>query len=104
MELAFRIDTVERDGATVLIVVGELDIATAPVLDEKLQAATADRAGPVIVDLDGVSFMDSSGLQVVVAHTLARQNGAQVLLTRGSAQVHRLFEVSGMLDHLPFTG
>ena len=58
-------------------------MATAPVLDEKLQAATADRAGPVIVDLDAVSFMDSSGLQVVVAHTLARQNGAQVLADKG---------------------
>ena len=99
---SFGINTVERDGATVLIVVGEVDLATAPALDDKLRAATADCDGPVIVDLDRVSFMDSSGLQVLVSHTLSSQNGCEVLLTRGSPQVQRLFEVSGMLEHLPF--
>ena len=103
LEPCFGIDLVERDGTTVVIVVGEVDLATAPVLDQKLKAATADRDGPVIVDLDRVGFMDSSGLQVLVAHTLSGQNGCQVLLTKGSPQVQRLFEVSGMLDHLPFT-
>ena len=85
-----------------LVVVGEVDLATAPLLDEKLRAATANCDGPVIVDLDRVSFMDSSGLQVLVSHTLSSQNGCEVLLTRGSPQVQRLFEVSGMLEHLPF--
>jgi anti-anti-sigma factor len=94
---------VERDGATVLIVVGEVDLATAPTLDARLQHAIVDGSRPVIVDLDQVSFMDSSGLQVLVSHTLACKTSSQVRLTQGSPQVRRLFEVSGMVDHLPFT-
>jgi anti-anti-sigma factor len=96
------IDTVERDGATVLIVVGEVDLATAPMLEEKIVAATATAAETVIIDVDRVSFMDSSGLQVLIAQTLAQGNGARLLVTRGSPQVQRLFEVSGLLEHLPF--
>jgi anti-sigma B factor antagonist len=103
LEPSFAIDIVHRDGMTVVIVVGEIDLATAPVLDEKLHAAISACDSRVIVDLDRVSFMDSSGLQVLVSHTLGADDGCEVLLTRGSPQVHRLFEVSGMLEHFPFT-
>jgi anti-sigma B factor antagonist len=99
VENSFEIKIERRDDATVLRVIGEVDLATAPLLDEKLRATTA---GTVIVDLDQVAFMDSSGLRVLVEHTRGRENGGQLLVTRGSPQVHRLFEVSGVLPHLQF--
>jgi anti-sigma B factor antagonist len=102
MDPTFGIDIVQRDDAVVVVVVGEIDIATAPALERLLIEAEATTAGSVIVDLDGVTFMDSSGLQVLVAHTLSQDNGNRLRLTRGSRQVQRLFAVSGMLDHLPF--
>jgi anti-sigma B factor antagonist len=102
MEPTFGIEIVQRDDAVVVVVIGEVDIATAPVLEQRLTEAEARDATSVIVDLDRVSFMDSTGLQVLVAHALSKDNGNRLFLTRGSAQVQRLFTISGMLDHLPF--
>jgi anti-sigma B factor antagonist len=102
MKPSFDIDIVERAGAVILVLDGEIDLATASLLEEKLRAVEAQEAADVIIDLDRVSFMDSTGLQVLVAHTLSKQNGRRVRLTQGSPQVQRLFEVSGLRDHLPF--
>jgi anti-sigma B factor antagonist len=98
----FEIEIVERDDAVVLVVEGEIDIATAPLLEQRLTEAEAGDAPRLIVDLDRVSFMDSTGLQVLVAHTLSETNGRRLRLTKGSPQVQRLFTVTGMVDHLPF--
>lgn len=98
----FEIEIIERGDALVLVVLGEIDIATAPLLEQRLTEAEAGDAAQLIVDLDQVSFMDSTGLQVLVAHTLSKTNGRRIRLTRGSPQVQRLFTVSGMADHLPF--
>jgi len=97
----FEIEIIERDDALVLVVEGEIDIATAPLLEQRLTEAEATDAPTVIIDLDRVSFMDSTGLQVLVAHSLSEANGNRILLTRGSPQVQRLFTVSWMLDPLP---
>jgi len=101
MRDAFRIEIGQRDGATVLSVTGEIDLATAPLLDEQISAVEAGDAETILVDLDRVSFIDSSGLQVLLSHVFSEQNGKRIRLTKGSPQVVRLFEVSGMLDQLP---
>jgi anti-sigma B factor antagonist len=98
----FEIEIIERDETVVLIVEGEVDIATAPLLEQRLTEVEAGDAPSVVIDLDRVSFMDSTGLQVLVAHTLSETNGRRIRVTRGSPQVQRLFSVSGMVDHLPF--
>jgi anti-anti-sigma factor len=41
--------------------VGELDIATAPVLEEWLRQAFEHHAGPIILDLTGIGFIDRAG-------------------------------------------
>lgn len=102
MEGSLHIDIAQRNGATVLSVLGEVDLATAPILDEQISAVEAGDASTIVVDLDRVSFMDSSGLQVLLAHVFSDQNGSRIRLTRGSPQVVRLFTVSGMLEQLPF--
>ena len=102
MEGSLHIDIAQRNGATVLSVLGEVDLATAPILDEQISAVEAGDASTIVVDLDRVSFMDSSGLQVLLAHVFSDENGSRIRLTRGSPQVVRLFTVSGMLERLPF--
>jgi anti-sigma B factor antagonist len=97
-----EIDIIERDNAVVLVVEGEIDIATAPLLEARLAEAEGRNQPSVIVDLDQVTFMDSTGLQVLVAHTMSEANGRRIRLTKGSPQVQRLFTISGMVDHLPF--
>jgi anti-sigma B factor antagonist len=96
------IDTVEREGAVIVFVEGEIDLATAPLFDEKLVAAEATGARTVIVDLERVSFMDSTGLKILIKHALAEANGGRVHVTPGSAQVRRLFEITGMLQRVSF--
>jgi anti-sigma B factor antagonist len=102
MDGTLHIDVAQRSGTTILSVLGEVDLATAPILDEQISAVEAGDAAMIVVDLDRVSFMDSSGLQVLLSHIFSKQNGSRIRLTRGSPQVVRLFTVSGMLEQLPF--
>ncbi len=102
MEGPLHIDVAHRNGAAVLSVLGEVDLATAPILDEQISALAAGDASTIVVDLDRVTFMDSSGLQVLLSHVFSEENGSRIRLTRGSPQVVRLFTVSGMLEQLPF--
>lgn len=98
-----NIEIVERDGSLFLMVEGEIDIASALLLDEELARAQAADTEMLVVDLDRVGFMDSTGLHVLLKYaSLSSQNGQRLRLTKGSRQVRRLFEISGTLDHLPF--
>lgn len=97
-----RIETVDRAGALVLVVQGELDIATSGLLDEALAQAQTTAAPTIVVDLDAVSFIDSTGLHVLIKHAGATENRPRVCLTRGSPQAQRLFELTGAFEYLPF--
>jgi anti-sigma B factor antagonist len=102
LDVPLRIETVERDGSLVLVVRGELDITTSPLLDEALVRAQATDAASIVVDLLAVSFIDSTGLHVLIRHTRVENPRARVVLTRGSPQTQRLFELTGASEYLPF--
>jgi anti-anti-sigma factor len=94
---------VERDGeALVVSAFGDLDLSNAKTLEAELRWAIAGDASGVILDLGGVSFLDSAGLRVVLS--MARQslrNGGRLRLLRGSAPVERVIDGSGMRHLLP---
>jgi anti-sigma B factor antagonist len=94
----------QRDGAChTLVMVGELDMASAPPLDAALHRICADGAEQVALDLSRLTFMDSTGLRVMlVAKDLCERHGCEFQLIPGPAQVQRLFEVTGLLEQLPF--
>jgi anti-anti-sigma factor len=98
----FSIESVRRDRSLVLILEGELDLATAPALDDRLAQARATEADTIVIDLLRVSFLDSSGLRVLIKHACSNQRPKQVQLTKGSPQVQRVFEIAGLVDHLQF--
>lgn len=82
---------------------GELDLASAPELDRLLSELAGDGHDRVLIDLSDLEFMDSTGLAVIVrAHRDAAANGHHVALRRGSPQVQRLFEITGLVDRLAF--
>src|SRR4051794_11981740 len=56
----------EQDGWSVLAVSGEIDMATAPMLRERIHALIADQKSNLVVDLDDVGFLDSTALGVLV--------------------------------------
>jgi anti-sigma B factor antagonist len=104
---AFHIEIVNRDGGLVVRVEGELDVATAAVLDERLREVESTELGLITIDLAGVSFIDSTGLRALVeAHVRdcagEHPAGGRLRITGGSEQAQKLFELAGVLDKLPF--
>jgi anti-sigma B factor antagonist len=86
----------------VLTLAGELDLATAPVLQERLDA-TLQGGAVVVIDLSGLSFIDSSGLGMLVqAERRLRESGGQLVLVRGPRAAHRPFELTGLDSYFEF--
>ena len=92
-----------RGGERTIQLMGELDLATAPQLRAVIGGVVLD-ASEVVIDLDGVEFMDSSGLACILeCQEACQRGGATFLLIPGKPQTTRLFEITGLLDKLPFT-
>ena len=88
-----------REAASVRVS-GELDLATAPRLERTLREALG-MARLVLLDLHEMSFMDSTGLRVLLDTSVrGRVQGASVVLAGASAQVERLLDVTGVRAQL----
>lgn len=86
-----------------LVLAGELDIASAKLLHDAVTRACDDGARELTIDLAGLEFVDSSGLAAIVyASWLCERAGCELALVPGSAEVQRVFEVTGLAEHLPF--
>lgn len=62
-----QVDCRGDDGTVVIALTGELDMASAPELEEAIDRAIASAARSVIVDLRQLEFMDSTGIRLLVA-------------------------------------
>jgi anti-sigma B factor antagonist len=81
---------------------GELDLCTAPRLAEALSQVTAG-AALVILDLSGLTFVDSTGLQVILnARAQLSAAGGRLVLVPGGPQVRRIFEITGIARRFEF--
>ena len=82
--------------ATTIAVSGELDMATAPILEEQLVRAESDGTTALLIDLRELTFMDSTGLHAfLAARNRAETNGRQLLLIGANPPVRRMFELTG---------
>ena len=95
--------TVTGDVAVVALS-GELDVAGASLLEHEMERVLADHEpATLVLDLSGLAFMDSTGLRLVVlADQQSRRRGHQLVLVRGSGDVHRVFEITRMTERLRF--
>jgi anti-sigma B factor antagonist len=83
--------------------IGSLDAATVGVLERELEGLREAGFPQLIVDLGGLSFMDSSGLRLALKwHAAAQQDGFEIGFAPGPPAVQRVFEVTGMVEHVPF--
>ncbi len=74
---------------------GELDIATSPMLERRLQMAEGADAERLVIDLRGLQFLDSAGLHVLVrAQDRVHAQGRELSLLRGSRAVQRVFDLT----------
>jgi anti-sigma B factor antagonist len=82
---------------------GALDMASATGLNEALLRLSADGARAITLDLTNLEFMDSTGLYAILsAKELCQRHEYEFSLIQGPASIRRLFEVTGLIDSLPF--
>ena len=94
---------VHQDGnALVVRPAGELDMATTDVLDKDLLDAFESRATSIVLDLEGLTFIDSTGLRLLLsaAHR-ARENGDRLRIHCEAGAVRGMLELSGLDRLLP---
>ncbi|SDJ04870.1 STAS domain-containing protein [Natribacillus halophilus] len=95
MNLDVKTETL-AEGAK-LLVSGEIDAYTAPQLKEALMPLAEKREAYVVVDLDGVNYIDSTGLGIFVgALKAADQNNGTLRLISLNERVRRLFSITGL--------
>lgn len=94
----------ERDGVLHTISVqGELDLATADLLERELVRVEGSDALSIVLDLSGLTFVDSTGVRLLIsAHARSRADSNRLTLLRGPSSVQRVFELTGVLNILPF--
>jgi anti-anti-sigma factor len=101
VESQFRADFRTERGGTVITVSGELDLASSPILEARLEQVFASDATPVVIDLRKLDFMDSTGLSVLIkAHQAAEEAERQLYLVKGPPQVQRLLTLTGVGERL----
>ena len=87
-----------RAGAACVRLTGELDLASAKRLERTLREAQGE-ASEVLLDLRRVTFMDCSGMRVILgAAQRARRAGHQLTVVPGPPQVDRVFTLTGAAD------
>jgi anti-sigma B factor antagonist len=95
MDLGFEVD--QRGRYTVLSVRGEVDVYTAPRLRERLIELVSQGSHQVVVDLDGVDFLDSTGLGVLVGGLKRlRSHDGDMILVCTQPRILKVFEITGL--------
>jgi anti-sigma B factor antagonist len=85
-----------------IVATGELDIATAPVLDAACQEAHTSDARRIVVDLAGLRFVDSTGLRALLNIAGACEEGRLRMVS--APALDRVAEIAGVRDLLPLAG
>jgi anti-sigma B factor antagonist len=89
--------TSEVDGATIIAVGGEIDVYTAPKLRDKITELVADGVYDIIVDMEAVEFLDSTGLGVLVGglkKVRAHDGSLQLICTQD--RLLKIFRITGL--------
>ncbi len=94
-------ETLERDGATHVALRGELDLSSADRVERELERVESERPDLIVLDLRGLTFLDSTGLRLIVtADQRARQSGRRLAVVRGPATVQRVFSITKLDERL----
>ena len=93
-----RVSSRSQGDYVVLALVGEIDLYTAPRLQSELTSALSDgKPTQIVVDMSGVEFCDSTGMNVLLAaHRAATERGGQLALAAPRPSVRKILEVTGL--------
>jgi anti-sigma B factor antagonist len=99
----FEIQRRNDEHGTVLTLLGELDLGTAPELERVLRELEATNADRLLIDLRRLAFMDCAGIAILAqAQRSADANGHRLALQSGPGQVRRLLELTGLVERFTF--
>jgi anti-anti-sigma factor len=82
-------------------VVGEVDLATAPRLSQAISAALMEDRTGLVLDVSGVSFMDSTGIHALVDAARLMAEEEPLVLLSPNVQVRRVLDLLGLDGGLP---
>ncbi|MCC8248952.1 STAS domain-containing protein [Saccharothrix luteola] len=87
-------------GVVVVVVTGELDMATAPVVQEYVHRRLGDASRALVLDLSGVTFLGSTGINLLIALRSACESvGAALRLVATTKVVLHPLELTDLIDH-----
>lgn len=94
----FSVSTERSDSSARVVLTGELDIGTAGEAEQEIVAVeTEGGASTLVLDLGGLTFMDSTGLRMLVAaDARAREAGRRLAIVKGPEAVQRVIELTGL--------
>jgi anti-sigma B factor antagonist len=99
----FRCDVEPTRSAVHVKPIGELDLATVPLVDAELADLWAVGYSSVVLDLRNVCFLDSTGLHLLMSWTATCEAGGIAFrVIQGPPGVQRVIELAGVSDHLTF--
>jgi anti-anti-sigma factor len=97
---SFTISSQRLEQGIVVAPAGDVDLATAPIVEDELRRAEESEE-VIVLDLAQVSFMDSTGLRMVItADQRARDRGGTLRIVHVPAPVRRLFDLVGIAERL----
>ena len=90
-----------NDDMVRLALAGEFDLSNAAQVEDVLKEIERDSPSLLVLDLRDLTFMDSTGLRVMVsADARARDDSRRLAVVQGPESVHRVFRITGLDDHL----
>jgi anti-sigma B factor antagonist len=96
-QVELKVTSRSHGDRTVLSVTGEIDLYTAPTLQSELMTALSPGQVWVIVDMSGVDFCDSTGINVLLAaHRHARERGGGLQLASPGTATRKVLQVTGL--------
>ena len=99
------IQTSVRGDRHIVALNGELDLASAPMLEATLAEACAAGVREVVLDMGRVEFIDSSGLNAIMrGKRLCEMHECGYCLTPAQRPTQGMFEAAGVVDRIPFAG
>lgn len=98
MDHSLEITTVEDREAIVFRLVGDMDMTGAPRLLAAVLEAERDEDNPLVLDMQGVDFVDSSGIATLLELQQTAANCNRVVLIKPSSQAVKVLELGGVIQ------
>jgi anti-sigma B factor antagonist len=98
---SFEIAVAQADGARLVRLSGEFDLAGVDGFERKVQGEPGPQEDTLVIDLSGLTFIDSSGLRaVVMVNHRVRAEGKRCVIVRGQERVERVLDLTGVSERL----